>query len=315
MTRALHARRRRHPLAAWAGASVVLVALGLGVVAVHPWRSATALPTPTSKGRTGSPTTSTRIGETQSAYESAVHRVLRERQGVVGVAVEDLLTGRTWTVGSTSPQYEASIVKVEILITLLYEDHLEGRGPTSQQMALSAEMIELSDNDAATQLWADVMGAAGLSALDHVAGLRETTPSPCLQCGGFPWPGWGLTTTSPRDQIRLLDLLTHPNPLLSTWDRRYVRSLMEHVAPYESWGVSSGAPPEAAVALKNGWLPLHSDETDWQINSIGWIQAPGSDYLIAVLTGRNPTESYGIATISAVVRVLSPFLTHDAVAK
>jgi hypothetical protein len=52
-----------------------------------------------------------------------------------------------------------------------------------------------------------------------------------------------------------------------------------------------------ALALKNGWLPLDQAETDWQINSIGWISGPQRDYLMAVLTTGNPTEQYGIDTI------------------
>jgi hypothetical protein len=51
------------------------------------------------------------------------------------------------------------------------------------------------------------------------------------------------------------------------------------------------------VAIKNGWLPLDSANNDWQINSVGWISGNGRDYLIAVLTTRNPTEQYGIDTI------------------
>ncbi|HEY1622813.1 MAG TPA: hypothetical protein VGG16_03365, partial [Streptosporangiaceae bacterium] len=35
----------------------------------------------------------------------------------------------------------------------------------------------------------------------------------------------------------------------------------------------------------------------WQINSMGWISGQGRNYLIAVLTTRNPTEGYGIDTI------------------
>jgi hypothetical protein len=54
------------------------------------------------------------------------------------------------------------------------------------------------------------------------------------------------------------------------------------------------------VALKNGWLPLNDDSTDWQINSEGWVSGDGRDYLISVLSTGNPTEQYGIDTISEV---------------
>ena len=52
------------------------------------------------------------------------------------------------------------------------------------------------------------------------------------------------------------------------------------------------------MALKDGWLPLNSTNTNWQVNSVGWISGSGRDYLMAVLTTGNPTEQYGIDTIS-----------------
>jgi len=52
------------------------------------------------------------------------------------------------------------------------------------------------------------------------------------------------------------------------------------------------------VALKNGWLPLNDANTDWQVNSVGWVHGGGRNYLIAVLSTGNPTENYGIDTIN-----------------
>jgi Beta-lactamase enzyme family len=158
-------------------------------------------------------------------------------------------------------------------------------------------MIEDSDNDAATSLWYEVGGAAKISSFNAALGLKSTIPSPCVVCSGFPWPGWGLTTTVPTDQLALLRELVIPGPLLTGAERRYALSLMENVTPSQRWGVSGGVPPQATVALKNGWLPLDSAGDDWQVNSIGWISGLGRDYLLAVLTTGNPTEQYGIDTI------------------
>ena len=138
---------------------------------------------------------------------------------------------------------------------------------------------------------------------DHVppAGsceLTGTTPSACVVCADFPWPGWGLTTTVPYDQITLLKQLIEPGPLLTAADRQYALSLLENVTPDQAWGVSGGVPAGVTVALKNGWLPLNDDNTDWQINSEGWVSGDGRDYLISVLTTGNPTEQYGIDTIN-----------------
>ena len=46
---------------------------------------------------------------------------------------------------------------------------------------------------------------------------------------------------------------------------------MENVAPDQRWGVSGGVPAGVTVALKNGWLPLNDANTDWQVNSVGWV--------------------------------------------
>jgi beta-lactamase class A len=162
-------------------------------------------------------------------------------------------------------------------------------------------MIEDSDNDAATSLWSEDGGAAGLAYYGERAGLTQTTPSECLACAGFAFPGWGLSTTVPQDQLTLLKQLVLPgqDPLLSRAARSYALSLMEHVTADQRWGITGGVPAGVTVALKNGWLPLDAAATNWQVNSVGWVSGQGRDYLIAVLSTGNPTEQYGIDTINA----------------
>lgn len=220
---------------------------------------------------------------------------LATRDGTVLAAVYDLDTRQTWTVGQGPPQPEASVVKVDILEALLVQ---RGRnGLTRREAALARLMIERSDNNAATDLWRAVGGARGVRSFNAAAGLTGTSPSACVVCGGFPWPGWGLTTTTPADQISLLRQLAEPGPLLSGADRRYVLGLMEDVIPSQRWGISAGVSPQATVALKDGWLPLDAARKDWQVNSIGWVSGGGRDYLIAVLSTGNPTPQYGVTTI------------------
>ena len=71
---------------------------------------------------------------------------------------------------------------------------------------------------------------------------------------------------------------------------------MESIDPSQAWGVTAGVPEGVTIAIKNGWLPLVGDG-DWQINSLGWVDGDGRDYILAVLTKNNPTEGYGIETI------------------
>ncbi len=75
---------------------------------------------------------------------------------------------------------------------------------------------------------------------------------------------------------------------------------MEHVESGQDWGVSGGVAQGTTVALKNGWLPLAG--AGWQVNSIGWISGHGRDYVVAVLSDRNPSDAYGIDTIEAISR-------------
>jgi hypothetical protein len=228
---------------------------------------------------------------------SAATSYVSGRDGAVVAAVYDLRTGQTWQFGRGQPQDEASLVKLDVLETLLAERGRSGTELSASDRTLAEQMIEDSDNDAATSLWDEVGGASGIRSFNTSAGLADTVPSSCVNCPGFPWPGWGLTTTIPGDQLTLLRTLVEPNSLLTSTERGYALSLMENVTPDQRWGVSGGVPDQATVALKNGWLPLNSANDNWQINSVGWISGSGRDYLIAVLTTGNPTERYGIDTI------------------
>jgi hypothetical protein len=236
------------------------------------------------------------FGTTATSYLSA-------RSGTVLAAVYDLRTGQTWRLGSGPPQAEASVVKLDILETLLAERG-GSAGLASGDRSLAQLMIEDSDNDAATSLWYEVGGPDKIRAFNADAGLTRTSPSSCVVCPGFAWPGWGLTTTVPADQIALLRELVEPGALLTKADRSYALSLMENVTPSQRWGVSGGVPAGVTVALKNGWLPLDSSDTNWQINSVGWISGQGRDYLMAVLTTGNPTEQYGISTIDGLAAII-----------
>jgi hypothetical protein len=251
-------------------------------------------------GRTITPTPSASAGPRPHAdpLGTAAASYLAGRTGTVLAAVYDLRTGQAWSLGAGPPQAEASVVKLDVLETLLAERGGGSAGLAASDRSLAQEMIEDSDNDAATSLWYEVGGPKEIRAFNADAGLTRTSPSSCVVCPGFAWPGWGLTTTVPADQIALLRELLEPGPLLTPADRNYALSLMENVTPSQRWGVSGGVPADVTVALKNGWLPLDSSNTNWQINSVGWISGHGRDYLMAVLSTGNPDEQYGIDTIN-----------------
>jgi hypothetical protein len=261
-------------------------------------------PSPASPASAASPAARVRSsaagpGQHADPLSGAAASYAAGRAGTTLAAVYDIKTGQSWRLGDGQAQAEASVVKLDILETLLARQG--GTGLSSGDQSLSRLMIEDSDNDAATSLWYEAGAATGIGAYNDKAGLTRTTPSQCVTCAGFPWPGWGLTTTVPYDQLTLLKQLVTPgpHPLLSPAQRSYVLSLMENVTSDQRWGVSGGVPAGVTVALKNGWLPLNDANTNWQVNSVGWVSGAGRDYLIAVFSTGNPTEQYGIDTINA----------------
>jgi hypothetical protein len=219
---------------------------------------------------------------------------------VVTAALYDARTGRTWALNPRSVQYTASIVKVAILGTALQEAAAAGQALPESEAALMRPMIENRDNDPATALLSDVGGPSAVARFDQSAGMDHMTPSTLALIPGTSLPGWGLTTTTALDEVRLVSDFAYPSPVLGDASRRHGLSLMEHIEAAQSWGVSAGAGAGATVALKNGWLPVQAAK--WQVNSTGWVSGHGRDYVLAVLTAGNPAEEYGISTIEALAR-------------
>jgi hypothetical protein len=150
-----------------------------------------------------------------------VQAYLAGRRGRVEVAVYDLSAGQQWTLGQQAPQAAASVVNLEILEAVVSQRTSQRTVLSLTEQELAPSMIELSDDNAATTLWGDVGGAMGMRAFDHEAGLAHTSPSNCLQCPGFPGPGWGLTASTPQDQVSVLRQLVQPSGVLDANDQKY----------------------------------------------------------------------------------------------
>jgi hypothetical protein len=215
------------------------------------------------------------------------------RNDRVGVAVYDANTGTTYVLNEHDQFQTGSIVKVQIMGTVLRRAQDENRGLTSYESSNMTPMIEVSDNNAATNLWNSVGGAPGVESFDRFAGLTETTTS----------YAWGLTSTTAWDNVRLVRDFAFPSDVLDAHWRAYGLYLMEHVTSWQRWGISAGPTAGTTVAIKNGWLPL-SDSAVWRVNSIGWVKGHGRNYVIAVLTDHNSSMSYGIDTIQGVSRMV-----------
>jgi hypothetical protein len=222
---------------------------------------------------------------------AAVEPLIKDDGGHVAIAVDDLTTGADADVGGTDEFITASIVKVDILSTLLYQLRQTGQTLTSDEQWLAETMIENSDNDSATDLYYQDDGSEGIDDANRVFGLTETT----VGTGGY----WGLTNTTVTDQIRLLrQVFTDPSAL-SASSQDYIRDLMSQVESDQQWGVSAAASAGTVYMLKNGWLPSNTTGL-WEINSIGEVVHARQRMLIAVLSDDNATEDSGISVVESI---------------
>jgi hypothetical protein len=285
-------RQRRRLVGAVCIAGLVCLAGGAVVIAAaHPRRHHALSDTK------GSPsTTSTTIaaaahevapGNADLFSDPTVASYLAGTTDNVTAAVYDEVTGYTSLYRPGVAEQTASIVKVDILATLLAQDQADGQALSPADQGLSQDMIEESDNDDAQSLWNAEGGATAVQSFNTTAGLTQTAPDTAGE--------WGLTTTTAADQVQLVRMVAYPNTVLTPASQSYELGLMSNIDPSQDWGVSAGVAPGTTVALKNGWLP--NDSGIWQVNSIGYVNGDGRDYVIAVLTDGSSTEAAGIATI------------------
>ncbi|AVT33221.1 hypothetical protein C6361_31510 [Plantactinospora sp. BC1] len=216
-----------------------------------------------------------------------IERYLRGVGGRVTLAVRDRTSGLAVTAGTRRYQ-TASIVKVDILAALLLRRQDQGRRLSANERRLARSMIVVSDNAAASGLYAAIGYRSGLTAANRTLGLRQTTPS----------SSWGMTTTTAADQLRLLTAVTDPAGPLGDEGREFLLGLMGEVDKQQDWGITAAAGRAGTASyVKNGWTTVDADNGLWLTNSIGRIVEPGRDWLIAVLSDHHATQQKGIAAV------------------
>ncbi len=240
---------------------------------------------------THTPTAEPGAGPAQRALTAAVAPMVRDDDGQVAVAVDDLSSGADAAYSGTQEFMTASIVKVDILATLLYQAQQSGQPLTPETEALATTMIENSNDDAASELYDEAGGAVGIDQANQVFGLGATT----VGTAGY----WGLTSTTVDDQILLLrQVFTRPS-VLTVESQDYIQDLMSQVEADQLWGVPAAADAGTPFMVKNGWLPSGTTGL-WEINSIGEVVHDGQRMLIAVLSEGNATEDSGISLVQTV---------------
>ncbi|MGR4850049.1 serine hydrolase [Streptomyces sp. LARHCF252] len=218
---------------------------------------------------------------------------LATRKGTVAVGLYDRSTNTTCTLRASSAYDSASVVKVTVLATLLWDAKKTNRYLTDRENTLAKAMITKSDNAATSTLWKQ-LGMTKIKGFLSAAGMTQTKPG----ANGY----WGLTQITVTDEQKLLKLLTAKNAVLSDNSRAYILKLMGQVVSSQRWGTPYGVPSGVTVAVKNGWLQRSTN--GWRVHSVGAFKGGGHDYVMTVLTHGNSTMNYGITTIQAVAKVI-----------
>jgi hypothetical protein len=230
---------------------------------------------------------------------AAIRAYLKTRVGLASIAIYDHRTHKTWALNPDQLNHAASIAKVNIMAAYLHSLQVNGESLTADNLDKLTQMIEFSNNDDASYFYELVGTCTGLAAFNTTIPLTGTSPI----CPHGNIYGWGIMNTTALDQLRVLSLFTQPNKILTNASRNIGLGLMRNIAPIDTWGVSTGPTPGSVVAFKNGWAPIEST-TNWQINSIGWVQGPKRSYDVAILTSANPSYGYGVTTVNYLAQLI-----------
>ncbi|MGV9565324.1 serine hydrolase [Streptomyces sp. NPDC003480] len=252
------------------------------------------------------PTVSCTSGRTGLAAElqKDITAALANRKGTVAVGLYDRSTNTTCSLRATSAYDSASVVKVTVLATLLWDAKKHNRYLTDREVTLATAMITKSDNSATSTLWKQ-LGLTKVKGFLSAAGMTQTKPG----ANGY----WGLTQITVQDEQKLLKLITARNSVLSDNSRAYILKLMGKVISSQRWGTPAGAPSGVSVHVKNGWLSRATH--GWRVHSVGTFNGAGHDYMITVLTQDNSTMDYGVTTIQNVAKAIHKDLVPTVSAK
>jgi hypothetical protein len=200
----------------------------------------------------------------------------KRRAGEVAFAVIDQrghFAG--YRVASTAPA--ASVFKVMLLAAFL---RLRAdRALSPHDRALLAPMIRRSDSVAATVV-RNIVGRGRIERLARVAGMRD-----------FQYRSvWGLSRTSPRDQVRFM---AHLMSYIPRGHRAYARYLLSHVVRSQRWGIGRVLPRGWKLFLKGGW-GSGSGRVDHQV---ALLKRGRHRIALALFTQFDPSHSYGKRTL------------------
>ncbi|MFF8845386.1 serine hydrolase [Streptomyces sp. NPDC015127] len=236
-----------------------------------------------------------------------IARSLAGRASWASLVLYDRTTRTSCTYRADEHYDSASIVKPIVLGALL---HVRDGDLSEEEQDLARRMIENSDNESTYVLW-DIVGPENIRCFLDDAGMTNTR----IDEYGY----MGLTQVTARDQATLLEMLTgEDDAVLDAEERAYILGLMHDVQADQRWGAPAGAPADASVQVKNGWLQRSDanledpwDRGDWKVNSMSALTGRAYDYGLVVLTENNRVPgdghpdagwAYGMDTIEGVAK-------------
>ena len=214
-----------------------------------------------------------------SAGIAAAVRYARSRAGTVAFAVLDG-HGRLRGLRRTTRFPSASVVKAMLMVAVLRR--ADGGHLDAGERDLLRRMITVSDNDAASAIYAQV-GGAGLRAVARAAGAKR-----------FADVGnWADAQLTAADQARFFLRI---DKLVPAAHRRYARKLLSSIVGWQRWGI----PPVAGthrmkVFFKGGWRT-------GIVHQVALLERDGRRIALAVLTSGEPSMAYGEETIEEIAR-------------
>ncbi|WP_433792631.1 transglycosylase domain-containing protein [Actinoplanes sp. CA-252034] len=230
---------------------------------------------------------------TWSQRVSRLDEALREHAAAgldFAVSLVDRRTGHRYDYRGDREFETASVVKVPLMAALLLKAQDAGRGLTSAEQKRVRKMIVASDNEAAVQVYAKVGGTAGLRQALRRIGLDDTDPD----------PKFGLTTTTAKDQTRLVSALTTSGSPLTEASRAQILQLMGSVNADQTWGISAASFEGESTAQKNGWMSRSTEDNRWIVNSTGRIHGEKTDVALSVLSHGHRTRKEGIESVERI---------------
>ncbi len=234
------------------------------------------------------------VGFPGSVAIARAERYLRTRTGRTALAVVDS-EGRLTGVNVNEQFITGSVVKAMLLVAYLRRLNAMGQHDVdSYSNSVLYPMINVSDNDAATECWS-IVGNAGLYAVARAAGMTHFSVDATASWGG----SWGAALIAAADQARFFFEM---DSLIPREFVGYANFLLSTIAGNESWGIPAIARPLGyTVYFKAGWRP---SPDVFLVHQIARMVGHHHTFSIAVMTDGDPDMSYGIQTIQGVSAAL-----------